>query len=70
MKSLFFDDNVGRVILDETICTFPWKLSVEELSMVMDREFRLRKFYEWELAVYGLPYSKNKDCFGIVGKIC
>ena len=32
------------------------------------QEVKVKEFYEWELAVYGLPHSKNKDCFGIVGK--
>ena len=27
-----------------------------------------KEFYEWEIAVYELPHSKNKDCYGIVGK--
>lgn len=68
MKSLFFDDNVGRVILDETICTFPWKLSVEELSMVMDREFKLRNFMSGNLLCMDCLTLKTRIVLELLGK--
>ena len=54
--------------MEDTICKCPWKFSVEEISMVMEREFEVRNFYEWEIAVFEIPFSQNKDCYGIVGK--
>ena len=69
MKSLFFDDNVGRVILEDTICTFPWKLSVEEISMVMEREFKLRNFMSGKLLCMDCLTLKTRIVLELLGNL-
>ena len=69
MKSLFFDDNVGRVILDDTNCTFPWKLSVEEPSMVMDRKFKLRNFMNGNLLCMDCLTLKTRIVMELLGNL-
>ena len=55
--------------MDDTICTFPWKLSVEELSMIMDREFKLRNFMSGNLLCMDCLTLKTRIVMELLGNL-
>ena len=69
VKSLFCNDIVGRVILEDTICKFPWKFSVEEISMVMEREFKLRNFMSGKLLCMDCLTLKTRIVLELLGNL-
>ena len=55
--------------MEDTICKFPWKFSVEEISMVVEREFEVRNFMSGKLLCMDCLTLKTRIVMELLGNL-